>query len=124
MYPRMARPGVPMPDDRDLILGAWGCSPQSLCLPGHHAELQAAGARGFGLSVQNTAEQQEAAARLHLPFPLHSDTERLSPPNFRLPTFEAGGSTLLRRVTLILRGGTVEYVFSPVFPRTAMQQRC
>ncbi|BDP40122.1 hypothetical protein DAETH_00910 [Deinococcus aetherius] len=33
-----------------------------------------------------------------------------------LPTFEADGMTLLRRVTLILRDGVVEHVFYPVFP--------
>ncbi|MFC6661471.1 redoxin family protein [Deinococcus multiflagellatus] len=33
-----------------------------------------------------------------------------------LPTFEAGGETLLRRVTLILRDGVIEHVFYPVFP--------
>jgi len=34
----------------------------------------------------------------------------------RLPTFEVQGVTLLRRVTLIVRGGRVEHVMYPVFP--------
>ena len=33
-----------------------------------------------------------------------------------LPTFEAAGMTLIRRLTLVLRDGTVETVFYPVFP--------
>ena len=33
-----------------------------------------------------------------------------------LPTFEAGGMTLLRRLTLVLDAGVVTHVFYPVFP--------
>ena len=33
-----------------------------------------------------------------------------------LPTFEAGGLTLYRRITLVARAGTIEHVFYPVFP--------
>jgi peroxiredoxin len=33
-----------------------------------------------------------------------------------LPTFEAGGMVLLKRLTLVLRDGVVERVFYPVFP--------
>jgi hypothetical protein len=32
------------------------------------------------------------------------------------PTFETNGMTLLRRFTLLIRGGVVEHVFYPVFP--------
>lgn len=116
VYPRTARPGVPMPDGWDLIPGARGCTPQSCAFRDHHAELSSAGARVFGLSVQGAPEQQEAAARLHLPFPLLSDAGLAFSCALRLPTFQAGGQTLLRRVTLILHGGVVEHVFYPVFP--------
>jgi peroxiredoxin len=34
----------------------------------------------------------------------------------RLPTFDAGGRTLLRRLTMVVRDGVVEKVFYPVFP--------
>jgi hypothetical protein len=34
----------------------------------------------------------------------------------RLPTFEAGGLVLYRRLTLVVREGVVEKVFYPVFP--------
>jgi peroxiredoxin len=33
-----------------------------------------------------------------------------------LPTFTAGGMTLLKRLTLIARNGRIEHVFYPVFP--------
>ena len=89
---------------------------QSCAFRDHHAELRAAGARVFGLSVQATPYQQEAAARLHLHFPLLSDASGTVRGALRLPTFYAGGEELLRRVTLIIRGGVIEHVFSPVFP--------
>ena len=72
-YPRTGQPGLALPDDWDLIPGARGCTPQSCSFRDHHAELQAAGASVYGLSTQTTEYQQEAAARLHLPFPLLSD---------------------------------------------------
>ena len=34
----------------------------------------------------------------------------------RLPTFEAAGMVLLKRLTLVLRDGAVEHVFYPIFP--------
>jgi peroxiredoxin (alkyl hydroperoxide reductase subunit C) len=34
----------------------------------------------------------------------------------RLPTFEAGGLTLYKRLTFVAREGRIEHVFYPVFP--------
>ncbi|MFC3831426.1 MULTISPECIES: peroxiredoxin [Deinococcus] len=115
-YPKTARPDHAMPDDWDMLPGARGCTPQSCAFRNHHAELAAAGARVVGLSVQDTAYQQEAAARLHLPFALLSDADMALAQALALPTFEAGGETLLCRVTLIVRDGVIEHVFYPVFP--------
>ncbi|GGR99407.1 peroxiredoxin [Deinococcus sedimenti] len=115
-YPRTARPDQAMPEGWDVIPGARGCTPQSCAFRDHHAELRAAGARVFGLSVQDTAYQREAAARLHLPFPLLSDSGGAVRQELHLPTFRAGGEDLLRRVTLIVRDGVIEHVFYPVFP--------
>ena len=70
----------------------------------------------FGLSTQDTEYQREAAERLHLPFPLLSDADLSLTRALRLPTFEAGGMVLLKRLTLALRDGVVERVFYPVFP--------
>jgi peroxiredoxin len=33
-----------------------------------------------------------------------------------LPTFEVDGAVLIKRLTLVIRDGSVEHVFYPVFP--------
>lgn len=116
-YPRTGKPGVPSPDGWDAIPGARGCTPQSCAFRDHHAELKARGvAHLYGLSTQTTADQQEAAARLHLPFALLSDAELTLQCALRLPTFEAAGMTLLKRLTLVIDDGIIAKVFYPVFP--------
>ncbi len=104
------------------IPGARGCTPQSCAFRDHHAELTALGARVFGLSTQDTAYQQEAADRLHLPFPLLSDADLAFALACALPTFEvpaAPAKPSIKRLTLILRDGRIEHVFYPVFPPDA-----
>jgi peroxiredoxin len=115
-YPRTGRPGEEPPDGWDAIPGARGCTPQSCSFRDHHAELQALGALVFGLSTQSSAYQQEAVARLHLPFELLSDESLAFARALRLPTFEAAGMTLIKRLTLIIRGSVIEHVMYPVFP--------
>jgi len=116
-YPRTGTPGVSNPEGWDLIPGARGCTPQSCSFRDSHAELKAIGVDHlFGLSTQSTAYQQEAAERLHLPFPILSDANLELAGAINLPIFEAGGMTLLKRCTLIIRDGAVEHVFYPVFP--------
>ncbi len=34
----------------------------------------------------------------------------------RLPTFTAGGMTLIKRLTIVASAGRIEHVFYPVFP--------
>lgn len=116
LYPMTARPGVALPDDWDVIPGARGCTPQSCAFRDHHAELRDRGATVLGLSAQDTAYQAEAAARLHLPFALLADPDLQLARALKLPTFQAGGRTLYRRVTLIVRGNVIEQVWHPVFP--------
>ena len=70
--------------------------------------------RVLGLSTQSTADQREAAQRLHLPYPLLSDPDA----RLGMPTFEVEGVTLYKRLTLILRDGVVEDLIYPVFPPT------
>jgi peroxiredoxin len=116
-YPHTARPGEgTLTDDWDLIPGARGCTPEACGFRDHHAELDAAGAEVFGLSTQTTSHQRELVERLHLPFPILSDAELRLTAALELPTFEAGGHTLLRRLTLVLRDGAIEHVWYPVFP--------
>jgi peroxiredoxin len=116
-YPRTGVPDQPNPDGWDAIPGARGCTPQSCAFRDHFAELQALGVSAvYGLSTQDTPYQREAADRLHLPFALLSDERLALISAMRLPTFQVGSMTLLKRLTLILRDGVVEHVFYPVFP--------
>jgi peroxiredoxin len=116
-YPRTGRPDRANPEGWDMIPGARGCSPQSCAFRDHHAALRALGvAHLFGLSTQDTAYQQEAAARLHLPFALLSDAGLTLTAALDLPTFETEGMTLLKRLTLVIDAGRITHVFYPVFP--------
>lgn len=105
--------------DWDAIAGARGCTPEACGFRDEHAEIIRHGAHVFGLSTQDTHSQQEAVARLHLPFALLSDSELRLARALRLPTFVAAGQTLLRRLTMALRGGAVQHVWYPVFPPDA-----
>jgi peroxiredoxin len=116
-YPRTGRPGeAPLVEDWDLIPGARGCTPESCGFRDHHAELARAGAHVVGLSTQETEYQREAVERLRLPFVLVSDAKLRLTQTMRLPTFEIVGQVLLERFTFVIRGGSVEHVFYPVFP--------
>ena len=115
-YPRTGRPDREPPLGWNEIPGARGCTPQSCAFRDHHAELQALGAKVFGLSTQSTEYQREAVRRLHLPFELLSDAELSFARSLRLPTFEVESVTLIKRLTLILLDGRIEKVFYPVFP--------
>lgn len=117
VYPMTGRPDVPLPDGWDMIPGARGCTPQSCAFRDHFAELRGLGVEHlFGLSVQDTNYQKEAAERLHLPFPLLSDKNRAFAGALNLPTFEVHGRTLLKRITIIMHAERIEHIFYPVFP--------
>lgn len=115
-YPMTGVPGKPLPQDWDLIPGARGCTPQACSFRDHWQELHALGAGVFGLSTQTTNYQREMAERLRLPFSILSDAELRFARALRLPTFEADGMKLIKRLTLVIKNGIVEHVFYPVFP--------
>ncbi|NHA69511.1 peroxiredoxin [Phycicoccus flavus] len=116
-YPMTGTPGVALPEGWDAIPGARGCTPESCGFRDHHADLRAAGAdHVLGVSTQTGAEQRELAQRLGLPYPVLSDAGLDLARAWRLPTFAAGGRTLLARLTLLVRDGVVERVLYPVFP--------
>lgn len=116
VYPRTGAPGVPSPDGWDAIPGARGCTPQSCAFRDHHAELRALGADVLGLSAQPREEQAKFAAREHLPFALLADPLLQLADALRLPTFEAGGVGLYKRITLVVVDGEIAKAFYPVFP--------
>jgi len=66
--------------------------------------------------VQSTEYQTEMTNRLHLPFPVVSDENYAFQEGLRLPTFEASGMRLLKRITLIATDGFIIAVHYPVFP--------
>ena len=117
IYPRTGVPGVALPEGWDEIPGARGCTPQSCGFRDHHAELTRLGVDHlYGLSTQDTAYQQEAASRLHLPFALLSDETLAFAKAMRLPTFDVDGMRLIKRMAWVIDDGVITHVFYPVFP--------
>lgn len=115
-YPMTGQPDVPLPEGWDQIPGARGCTPQSCAFRDHYQEIRSLGADIFGLSVQSTDYQKEMANRLHLPFLVLSDMNYEFQKTLQLPTFEAAGMRLLKRITLIATDGVIKAVHYPVFP--------
>ncbi|HVZ54502.1 MAG TPA: peroxiredoxin [Pseudolabrys sp.] len=117
VYPRTGVPGVELPPGWNDIPGARGCTPQSCGFRDHFAELTRLGVRYvYGLSTQDTAYQQEAAGRLHLPFAILSDDKLAFATALNLPTFTVAGMTLIKRMALVIDDGVITKVFYPVFP--------
>jgi peroxiredoxin len=116
IYPRTGTPGEPSPPGWDDIPGARGCTPQSCAYRDSLAEFERLEAAVVGVSAQSAAEQLEFAGREHIPFPLLSDSGLKLAWEIGLPTFEAAGSTLYRRLTLVADAGEIVKVFYPVFP--------
>jgi peroxiredoxin len=116
-YPMTGQPGVALPDGWDEIPGARGCTPQSCGFRDHFTDLKAAGGNAvFGLSTQPRDYQQEAAQRLHLPFPLLSDWNLSLTTALKLLVLTVDGVTLLKRLAMVIDGGVISKVFYPVFP--------
>jgi peroxiredoxin len=116
VFPKMGRPDQADPPGWDEIPGARGCTQESCAFRDLHQEFRDLGWSVVGLSAQASGEQKEASVRLHLPFPLLADPERQIGVALRLPTFEAAGMTLYKRLTLVAREGRIVKVFYPVFP--------
>lgn len=98
------------------IPGAIGCTAESCAFGDRDDDFQALGFQVLGLSAQPVEEQRQFAARKALPFPLVSDARLELARAIGLPTFEAAGMRLYKRVTLIAEAGRIVKVFYPVFP--------
>lgn len=116
LYPRTSGPGVELPEGWDEIPGAFGCTAESCGFRDHAEDLVRLGATVHGLSAQPLAEVQEFAQRERIPYPVLSDPALTLADHLGLPTFEAGGLRLYRRLTLIARAGRIEEAIYPVFP--------
>jgi len=115
-YPRTGRPGQKIPPTWDQIPGARGCTPHSCGYRDHFAEFRQRGMAVYGVSSQDTEYQRELVRRTQLPYEILSDEKFRLTDALRLPTFTVDGMRLIKRLTLIVRDGTIEQVFYPVFP--------
>lgn len=115
-YPRTGRPDQPLVEGWNAIPGARGCTPQTCSFRDHHREITELGARVYGLSAQTAEDQAEMVERLRVPFDVLSDAGLAFARALALPTFTVAGMTLIKRLTLIATGGTIDTVFYPVFP--------
>ena len=114
VYPWTGRPGYPNPPNWDDIPGAHGSTPEAEGFADRYAEFEAAGYDVVGISGQTSKEQAEFAGRLRLPFALLSDAGFAFADALRLPRFETGGVTYLKRLTLIVRDGVIAETIYPV----------
>lgn len=115
-YPMTGRPDAPPMVGWNEIPGARGCTPQSCAFRDHHSDLLDLGVKVYGVSVQSSEDQKEAVQRLHLPFELLSDSSFELANALRLPTFKYNSLHLVKRLTLIIKNGSIRKVFYPVFP--------
>ncbi|MFJ8669812.1 MerR family transcriptional regulator [Streptomyces sp. NPDC093600] len=117
LYPLTGDPAADIPEGWNEIPGARGCSQEACSFRDNLDALRAEGVdRVLALSSDRADYQQALVDRLHLPYPMLSDPRLTLAEELKLPTFEAGGQTLYRRLTLVLRGATIEHVFYPVVP--------
>jgi len=116
VYPRTGTPDEPLPDGWDDIPGARGCTPQSCAYRDSLAEFSTLDATVVGISAQAPEEQSEFAEREHIPFALLSDADLHLAAALGLPTFEFGGMTLYKRLTLVAEANRIVKVFYQVFP--------
>lgn len=116
VYPWSGRPGVSDPPGWDDIPGAHGSTPETAGFRDHYEAFKALGVAVLGLSTQASAHQREFVDRLGVPFAILSDADLAFQKALRLPTFAAGGTDYLRRLTLVVRDGRIVHVFYPVHP--------
>ncbi len=120
IYPSTGKPGAEMPMGWDAIPGARGCSQEACGFRDNLAALKARGAEQIlALSTDPTEYQQELARRLHLPYPMLSDPALALGQALDLPTFAPNDMPLYKRLTMVVRGNTIEHVFYPIFPLNA-----
>ncbi|MCU1536457.1 MAG: HxlR family transcriptional regulator [Humibacillus sp.] len=95
-YPGNAFPGA------DEVPGGVGCTLESCTYRDRLGAFAAHGAAVVGVSTQRPGEQAAFAEANGLRFPLQSDADLELTTALRLPTFRAGGTTRLKRQTLVV----------------------
>ncbi|WP_018350183.1 winged helix-turn-helix transcriptional regulator [Longispora albida] len=107
-------PGTGMPG-AGQIPGAAGCTLEACTFRDRLDEFAALGAAVSGLSTQLPSEQAAFAKANRIRFPLLSDAGLELTTALRLPTFRAGGTVRLKRLTLVLDAtATVRGVLYPI----------
>jgi peroxiredoxin len=97
------------------VPGAAGCTLESCTYRDRLAEFAALGASVRGVSTQPPFEQAAFAAESRISFPLLSDAGLELTTALRLPTFRAGGTVRLKRLTLLVsRDRLVRDVLYPI----------
>jgi len=125
-YPRTGVPGQPPPrladgSDWDLVPGMRGCTPQSCGFRDLLSEFRALSVSVYAVSTQTSEYQREFAERMHIPFPILSDSELALTRSLRLPAIDmpaasGGPPTLLKRMAWFCERSRIEHVWYPVFP--------
>ena len=115
-YPMTGRPDEEVPQGWDEIPGARGCTPETLGYKDKCDAFTSRDVRLYGMSTQTTEYQKEMVDRLGVPFPILSDVNFELTNHLNLPTFEAEGKKLLKRLTMVVKDGIIIKVFYPVFP--------
>lgn len=119
VYTWTGRPYLANPPRWDDIAGAHGSTPEAEGFRNLYTAFTSNDVEVMGLSVQPTDWQQELATRLQLPYVLLSDAGLELQKAMRLPTFETGGVTYLKRLTLVIENGRIRRTFYPVHPPDA-----
>lgn len=115
-YPRTGEAGLDPAPGWNEIPGARGCTPQTCGFRDRNDDFSMRGVRVFGMSTQTSAYQREMVERLAVPFEVLSDASLEMVHALRLPTFTFREMTLMNRLTMFIRDGTIEHVIYPVFP--------
>lgn len=116
VYPFTGTPGAPNPPNWDDIAGAHGSTPEAEGFRDAMPRFAVRGVKVYGLSGQTSADQQAFARRAGITYLLLSDEGFRFANALRLPRFETGGVTYLRRLTLLVRDGAIERCIYPVHP--------
>lgn len=114
IYPWTGRPGVADPPGWDDIPGAHGSTPETEGFRDHYLKFRAQRIEVFGISGQSSEHHRELTTRIAVPFALLSDERSTLREALNLPTFDAGGTPYLKRLTLLVRDGRISHTFYPV----------
>jgi peroxiredoxin len=114
VYPWTGRPGFSDPPGWDGIPGAHGSTPETESFRDYYLKFRAQRIEVFGVSGQSCEHHRELTTRLAVPFALLSDERFTLQEALKLPTFDAGGTPYLKRLTMLVRDGRISHTFYPV----------